>query len=76
MKRKQLILGGGMTVECGRDWNGLYFTAYAREASVYTRSSKDLRRFLRLPLKTESRDSLDAWLDEVEAVVKLELVEG
>jgi len=65
MKRQRLSLGTSMSVECGKDWNGLYFTAYARGASVFVRSSQELKRFLKLPIKTASRDALDSWLDDI-----------
>jgi hypothetical protein len=62
MKRDRLSLGATMAVETGFDLSGRWFVCYARNASIYTRSVTDLRRFLKLPIKTASRDALEAWL--------------
>lgn len=67
MKRERLHLPGGMTVETSRDWNGRFFIAYSKDASVFLRCEKELRRFLRLPLKTPSREALDSWLVSLES---------
>jgi len=61
MKREQLHLQGGMSVETGKDWNGRFFIAHARNASVFLREAKEVRQFLKLPAKTPSRESLDSW---------------
>lgn len=65
MKRETLHLQAGMSIETGKDWNGRFFIAYARNASVFIRCDKELRRFLKLPIKTPSRESLDSWLDSL-----------
>ena len=65
MKRRTLNLGQSMTVEAGRDWNGFFFIAYARGCSMFFREEKELKRFLKLPPKTASRDALDLWLTEL-----------
>lgn len=65
MKRHTLSLGQSMTVEAGRDWNGFFFIAYARGSSMFFREEKELKRYLKLPLKTASRDALDLWLAEL-----------
>ncbi len=62
MRRERLHLPGGMSVETGQDWNGRFFIAYGKRASVFLRCEKELRRFLKLPLKTTSREALDSWL--------------
>jgi hypothetical protein len=67
MKRERLHLPGAMSVETGRDWNGRFFIAYGKGASVFLRCEKELRRFLKLPLKTASREALDSWLASLEA---------
>lgn len=61
MKREQLYLQSGMSVETGKDWNGRFFIAYARGGSVFLRDPKEVRSFLKLPTKTPSRESLDSW---------------
>ena len=62
MRRERLHLQGGMSVEAGRDWNGRFFIAHAHGAAVFIRDAKLLRRWLKLPLKTPSREALDSWL--------------
>lgn len=65
MKRQRLDLGKGITVEAVRDWNGIAFIAFAKDVSLYCNSAVELRRFLKLAPKTTSRETLDAWLDDV-----------
>ena len=66
MKRETLHLPGQMSVETSKDHNGRFFTAYARNASVFLRDTTELRRFLKLPNGTPSRASLDSWLASLE----------
>ena len=61
MKRERLHLQSGMTVETGKDSNGRFYIAHARGASMFLRDSKEVRQFLRLAAKTQSRESLDSW---------------
>jgi hypothetical protein len=68
MKRDRLHLGATMAVETGLDLSGRWFACYARNASIYTRSVTDLRKFLKLPIKTTSRDALEAWLVSLNAM--------
>ena len=70
MKRETLHLQGGMSVETGRDFNGRFFIAYAKNASMFIRDHKELRSFLKLPMKTPSRESLDSWLASLEGFDK------
>lgn len=65
MKRETLHLQGGMSVETGKDFNGRFFIAYAKNASMFVRDHKELRSFLKLPVKTQSRESLDSWLSSL-----------
>jgi hypothetical protein len=67
MKRERLHLPGLMTVETGRDWSGRWFIGYAKGASAMFRDAKALRRFLKLPPKTTSREALDSWVASLEA---------
>ena len=67
MKRETLHLPGGMSIETGKDFNGRFFIAYAKNASVFIRDTKKLRSFLKLPIKTPSRESLDSWLASLTA---------
>ena len=67
MKRERLHLPGLMTVETGLDWNGRWFIGYAKGASAMFRDAKALRRFLKLPPKTTSREALDSWVASLEA---------
>lgn len=66
MKSATLDLGGGMKVYSNLDWNGRYFIVYAKSVSFFVRYPKDLPRALGLPTKTPSRDTLAAWLAEIE----------
>lgn len=50
-----------MTVETGKDFNGRFFIAHARGASMFLRDSAQVRKFLQLATKTPSRESLDSW---------------
>lgn len=70
MKRETLHLPGGMSIETGKDFNGRFFIAYAKNASVFIRDAKELRSFLKLPIKTSSRESLDSWLASLEGFDK------
>jgi len=67
MKREMLHLPTGMSVETGRDWNGRYFICYAKNASMIARTTAEVRQFLKMPIKTASRDSLEAWLASLAA---------
>lgn len=65
-KRSYLKLSAYQSVESSKDWNGRYFIAYASGASVFIRDLKELRRFLRIPKSIAMRETLDAWLAELE----------
>ena len=67
MKRDTLRLPGAMSVETGRDWNGRFYIAYGKQASVFVRCPKELRKFLKLSLSTASRAALDSWLESLQA---------
>ena len=67
MKRDTLRLPGALSVETGRDWNGRFYIAYGKQASVFVRCPKELRKFLKLSLSTASRAALDSWLESLEA---------
>lgn len=67
MKRDTLRLPGAMSVETGKDWNGRFYIAYGKQASVFVRCPKELRKFLKLSLGTASRAALDSWLESLEA---------
>ena len=67
MKRDTMRLPGALSVETGRDWNGRFYIAYGKQASVFVRCPKELRKFLRLSLGTASRAALDSWLESLEA---------
>jgi hypothetical protein len=67
MRRERLHLGSGLTVETGTDINGRFFIATARDCAMYFRCADAMRKFLRLPPKTPSRESLDSWLVSLDA---------
>ena len=68
MKRPFLDLGSGMSVESYRDWNGRVFIGCRRGVSQLFGDAKTLRKFLGLPVKTASREQLDEWLKQFDAI--------
>jgi hypothetical protein len=77
MKYQQLDLGGDMTVELYVEkWNGRVFIGYRKGISQMFADAKALRRFLQLPVKTPSRERLDAWLEGLDPVVDHETPVG
>jgi hypothetical protein len=62
MKRDRLAISRFQSVETYFDFDGRVFIAYSSGVSVLIRDKKELRKFLGLPLKTPSRESLDSWL--------------
>ena len=75
--RSFLNLGGNMTVESFVEkWNGRVFIGYTDGVSAFFDSSKALRKFLRLPVKTPSRERLDEGLKQFDAVVDHETTIG
>jgi len=66
MKRSTLKLSAYQSIEAGKDWNGRFFIAYSNGASVFIRDLKELRRFLKVPKSIQMRETLDAWLAELE----------
>jgi hypothetical protein len=67
MRRERLHLGQGTTIETGRDWNGRFFIAYTKGASVFLRCPIETRRWLKLPAKIPSREAFDSWIASLEA---------
>ena len=57
-----------MSVETSLDLTGRFFIAYRKGTSMFFRDVKALRKFLSLPLKTESRESLESWLDSLKGM--------
>ena len=70
MKRSYLKLSAYQSVEASKDWNGLYFIAYSSGASVFIRDIRELRKFLKIPKSIAMRETLDAWLAELEEADK------
>lgn len=66
MKTQKLHLQGGMSIETTRDFNGRYWIAYMRGCSMFFRDAIDLRKWLKLPKGTASRDSFDSWIASLE----------
>ena len=67
MSRERLWLPGRIPIETGYDrYNGRWFIGYSKGASQYFTCSKELRRWLKLPLKTASREAFDAWIASLE----------
>ena len=69
-KRSYLKLSAYQSVETSKDWNGRYFIAYSKGASVFIRDLKELRKFLKIPKSIAMREKLDAWLEELEEADK------
>jgi hypothetical protein len=67
MRRERLHLSHTTTVETGKDWNGRFFIAYDKGASVFLRCPKEVRRWLKLPAKIPMRESYDSWIASLEA---------
>lgn len=70
MKRSYLKLSAYQSVESSKDWNGRYFIAFSKGASIFVRDLKELRRFLKIPKSIAMRETLDAWLAELEEADK------
>ena len=66
MKRSFLKLSQYQTVETARDFNGRYYIAYSKGASMFLRDSKELRRFLKIPKSVPMREILDGWIEGLE----------
>jgi len=64
-KDQKLHLGSGVIINTSRDFNGRYWTGFARDCSMFFRDPKELTRFLRLPAGP-SRESLKSWLASLE----------
>jgi hypothetical protein len=63
--RSFLNLGGAMTVESFVEkWNGRVYIGYTNGTSAFFDSPKALRKFLKLPIKSPSRERLDEWLKQ------------
>lgn len=66
-KRDRLWLPGQIPLETGLDWNGRWWVGYSKGRSQYFRCAKELRRWLKLPVGTPSRQAFDAWITSLEA---------
>lgn len=64
-----------MSVESYRDWNGRVFIGCRRGVSQLFSDAKTLRKFLGLPVKTPSREQLDEWLKQFDAVIPVPQVD-
>jgi hypothetical protein len=65
--RSFLDLGGAMTVETFVEkWGSRVYIGYTGGVSAFFDSPKNLRKFLRLPIKSPSRERLDEWLAGLE----------
>jgi hypothetical protein len=66
-KRERLHLSAHTSIETGRDWNGRFYIVYAKNASVFLRCPKEVRKWLKLPAKIPSREAFDSWIASLEA---------
>ena len=66
MKRARIQLSRYQSVETSKDHNGRYWIAYSSGASVFIRDIRELRKFLKIPKSIAMRETLDAWLAELE----------
>lgn len=66
MKRQTLHLQGGLSVETARDFNGRFWIAYLKGCSMFFRDAVSVRKWLKLPKGTASRESFDSWIDSLE----------
>ena len=67
MKRERLHLGPSTIIETGVDWNGRYYIAYTKGISIFLRCPKEVRKWLKLPVKIPSREAYDSWVASLEA---------
>jgi sugar lactone lactonase YvrE len=67
MNAERLHLPGQMMIETNRDANGRYFIAYGKHASMFFRDAAELRRWLKLPIKTPSREAFDSWITSMQS---------
>ena len=63
MKYEQLALGPNLHINSGCDTNGRYYIGSARGCAMFFRDPVALRKFLKLPKGTPSREALDSWLE-------------
>ena len=63
-QNQKLHLGSGVIIETSRDFNGRYWTGYAKGCSMFFRDPADLMKFLRLPAGP-SKESLKSWLNSL-----------
>ena len=61
-RREQFRLLGGIPIETGVDNGQRWFVGYRKGSSMGFTCPKELRRWLKLPLKTPSREAFDAWV--------------
>lgn len=61
-KRDTLRLSAEQYIETGKDYNGRYYIAYSKGASVFIRDTKELIKWLKVPKSIPMRQALDSWL--------------
>lgn len=66
-KRDTLRLSQYQTVETYRDTNGRCYVAYSNGGSVFCRTEKELRQFLKIPKSIPMRGVLESWLESLQA---------
>jgi hypothetical protein len=70
--RSYLDLKSGMTVETFVEkWGKRVYIGHAKGVSAFFDSPHALRKFLKLPVKTPSREKLDAWLAEFDVPLQV-----
>lgn len=67
MNPERLHLPGQMIIESNRDANGRYYIAHSKHASMFFRDAVELRRWLKLSIKTPSRETFDSWITSMQS---------
>lgn len=67
-KPQSLQLGSGTLIMTSHDHNGRWWVTYYKHASLFHRDAAAVRKALKLPKGTPSRELLDTWLAELETL--------
>lgn len=69
MARPQTLrLGTSTIINTDRDGNGRWWITYYKQCSIFHRDAASVRQTLKFPKGTPSRDALDTWLSELQAI--------
>ena len=63
--KRQSFTCHGVSIESAKDFNGRFFIAYIKGASMFFRDATDVRKWLKLPKGTTTRELFDLWISEL-----------